>query len=58
VSARNCPACGKPLPERDLGGEDDEGGEELEPERLPDGTPSELRRFCPPCRERLKEAKS
>lgn len=54
VSAKNCPACGDPLPALDLGDEDD--GDEQEPDRLPDGTPSELRRFCPSCRERLKEA--
>ncbi len=59
MSTRSCPACGKPLPERALGDEDRDGfgdGDDEPREHLPDHTPTELRRFCAPCRERLLDS--
>ncbi len=63
MSGQRCPACGDSLPEWELALIGDEIPDEAEDNRhdsvarLPDGTPSELRRFCPSCRERLKESK-
>jgi hypothetical protein len=55
----NCLACGRPLPEKALGDEDNvepgDGGREAG-EPLPDGAPPELGRFCRPCRDLLKDA--
>ncbi|HUB07641.1 MAG TPA: hypothetical protein VMB50_11595 [Myxococcales bacterium] len=57
MGSRKCPACGSELPEKELEDRDGELGKDRAnlADRLPDGTPSELRRFCPPCRQRLMD---